>query len=293
MITFESLLPEILSYFSNAELASNDLRRRSLSLCGRQVRIVYSSEILETSLFKAFEHLENIENNAAPAFQIFVCDRNVLSRDLPGWAQLTGFSGRNKEYLMYNAGAIHALFNPDSQVFSLVDTASGQGWYYLPQVADLPWYEKSSPMRMLLHWCCEMVGLILVHAAAVGWASGAVLLVGRSGTGKSTTAMLATQSGFSFLGDDYVVLDNTRGPAVLSAYNSIKFRREMLERLPSAEKLSVNDPYIDEKGYFFLYETHPDSLVKIMSLKAVLLRLLSDGTKRLLFPSPRTRDCSV
>jgi hypothetical protein len=289
MIKFESFLPEILTYFGNAELIAADLRQRTLSLCGKQVRIVYSSEILEISLFKAFEHLENIENSAAPEFQIFVCDGNVLNRDLPGWEKLEELSGKEKKILMYNAGDIHALYNADSQVFSLVDTASGRGWYYLPKAADLPYYEKAAPMRMLLHWWCEMSGRVLVHAAAVGWDSRAVLLAGRGGTGKSTTAILAAQSGFNFLGDDYVVLDNVYRPAVLSAYNSVKFRWEMIERLSSAETLSVNDPDADEKGYFYLYQTHRNSLIKTLPLKAVLLPTLEQQSKTTFTRLPSTR----
>ena len=289
MIKFESFLPEILTYFGNAEIAANDLRRRTLSFCGRQVRIVYSSEILETSLFKAFEHLENIENATAPVFQIFVCDGKVLNTDLPGWKQLEKLSGKEKKLVMYNEASIHALYNPDSQVFSLIDTDSGRGWYYLPQAANLPYYEKAAPMRMLLHWWCEMAGLVLVHAAAVGCDSRAVLLAGCGGTGKSTTAMLAAQSGFDFLGDDYVVLDNTHGPAVLSAYNSIKFRWEMIERIPSAETLSVNAPEADEKGYFYMHQTHRDSLVKTMPLKAVLLPAIEQQSKTTFTRLPSTR----
>lgn len=289
MIKFESLLPKILTYFGNAELAATGLRQRTLSLCGRQVRIAYSSEILETSLFKAFEHLETIGNNVAPTFQIFVCDRNVLNRDLSGWAQLTGFSAKENKILMYNVGDIHALYNPESRVFSLVDIASGRGWYYLPRAADIPFYEKAAPMRMLLHWWCETAGLVLVHAAAVGWDSRAVLLAGRGGTGKSTTAMLAAQSGFSFLGDDYVVLDNACGLDVISAYNSVKFRWEMLERLPLAEKLSVNDSQTDEKGFFYMHETHPESLVRRLPLKAVLLPAIERRSKTTFVRLPSTR----
>lgn len=289
MIKFESFLPEILTYFSNAELAAADLRQRTLSLCGRQVRMVYSSEILEISLFKAFEHLENIENNAAPTFDIFVCDRNVLNRDLPGWKQLTEFSAKEKKILMYNAGDIHALYNPESHIFSMIDTASGRGWYYLLRAADLPYYEKAAPMRMLLHWWCETDGRVLVHAAAVGWNSRAVLLAGRGGTGKSTTAILAAQSGFNFLGDDYVVLDNVYGPAVLSAYNSVKFRWEMIERLSSAETLSVNDPQADEKGYFYMHQTHRDSLAKTLPLIAVLLPAIEQQSKTSFVRLPSAR----
>ena len=221
-------------------------------------------------------------------FNIFVCDSNVLNSDLPGFVQLEDLSAKENKILMYNDDTIHALYNPDSRVFSLVDTAMGRGWHYLSHAADIPFYEKAAPMRMLLHWWCETAGLVLVHAAAVGWNSKAALLAGRGGTGKSTTAMLAVQSGFSFLGDDYVVMDNSRVPTVLSAYNSVKFRWEMLDRLPSAGTLCVNNQ-IDEKGYFYLHDTNPDSLVRKLPLKVVLLPVIEGKRKADFVRVPSTR----
>ncbi|MCK7475278.1 MAG: hypothetical protein MZV49_21350 [Rhodopseudomonas palustris] len=96
MINFESLLPEILTYFGKAELASKDLRQRVLSFSGRRIRIGYSSGILENNLFKAFEHLETVDNYATVTFNIFACDSNVLNSDLPGFVQLEDLSAKEK-----------------------------------------------------------------------------------------------------------------------------------------------------------------------------------------------------
>ena len=289
MTNFTSLLSEIISYFDKAQLAAEDLRQHNLSLGGRQARIVYSSATLETSLFQAFEHLENTGNHAAPEFHIFACDNKILNRALPGWKQFEEISGKEAMLVTYNSETIHALYNPESHIFSLVDTAARRGWYYLPQVSDLPYYEKAAPMRMLLHWWCEMTERVLVHGAAVGWNSQAVLLAGRGGTGKSTTAMLAAQSGFDFLGDDYVVLDNAHGPSVLSAYNSVKFRWEMTDRLPETKIHAVNHSQDDDKGYFYLYQTHRDILAESLPLKAVLLPSIAQKDKTTFFRLPSTR----
>jgi hypothetical protein len=277
---FKSLLPEITLYFTQAETLAADLRRRTISLGGTDVTLTYSSKILEYSLFKAFEHLECAEKDTAVnAFRIFACDKDALKSDMPGYAYIAELSDRENKILMYNSENIHALYNPGSGIFSLVNIYSRRGWYYLPQAEDLPFYEKAAPMRMLLYWLCETERLVLVHAAAVGWDSGALLFAGRGGTGKSTTAMLAVESGFSFLGDDYVVLENSGSPAVLSVYNSVKFCWEMLDRLPSAGKFSVNDSQADEKGYFFLLDKYKDSLVRKLPLKAVLLPLIEKRRK--------------
>jgi len=180
---FKSLLPEIITYFTQAETVAADLRRRIISLDGTDVILTYSSKTLEHNLFKAFEHLECPEKDTIfNAFRIFACDKNVLKSDMPGYAYIGELFDRGNETLKN----IHALFNPGSGIFSLVDINLRRGWYYLPQAADLPFYEKATPMRMLLHWLCETEGLVLVHAASVGLDLGALLFAGRGGTGKST-----------------------------------------------------------------------------------------------------------
>jgi len=75
-----------------------------------------------------------------------------------------------------------------------------------------------------------------------------------------------------------VIIENSSVPTVLSAYNSIKFRWEMLDRLPAVETLCVNN-HIDEKGYFYLHDTNPDSLVRKLPLKAVLLPVIEGKRK--------------
>ncbi len=278
MTVFESFIPEIFSYFENAKVAS-DLRSRTFSLCEKKFRINYSSEMLENYLFKAFEHLEDIGTNHSLIYQIFACDGNILKKDLPGWKKIEELSGSEKKLVIYNKDSLHILYNPDSQIFSMVDTLSGRAWYYVTRASRIPFYEKAAPMRMILHWLCEMFGSTMVHAAAIGYHSKAALLAGRSGTGKSTTALLAAQNGFRFLGDDYVVLDNSIKPVVFSAYNSIKFRWDMLERLSLSETLIVNDPEKDEKGYFYMQRIWNNNLIRKMPLEMILLPMIEKRSK--------------
>ncbi|MDI6743429.1 MAG: hypothetical protein QMD11_11910 [Smithella sp.] len=277
MKKFETILPDILAYFNQSRIKADGARKRFIFI-GGTVLLTYSSDILEHSLFKAFEHLEIVGTDADAVFTIFVCDSDILNYDLPGYNWLNEISENKEEIVTYNSGDIHALYNPKSGIFSMFDNGRNRGFYYLPKAGDIPFYEKAAPMRMLLHWWCEKSGLVLVHAAAIGGETSAVLLAGRGGTGKSTTAMLAARHGFKFLGDDYVILENNSGPVVHSAYNSVKFRWEMLERVPAAGEFSLNN-HNDEKGYYFLRDHQPDSLVTSLPLKAVLLPVIAGNQK--------------
>jgi hypothetical protein len=74
-------------------------------------------------------------------------------------------------------------------------------------------------------------GAQMLHVAAVGDASGAALIVGAGGAGKSTTALACARSGLGFLGDDLCVVDPTDEPTVHALYATAKMTPESEARL--------------------------------------------------------------
>ena len=65
-------------------------------------------------------------------------------------------------------------------------------------------------LRRIVHHVISHIlslnGRLVAHGAAVGRSGGAVLLLGGSGAGKSTSAYLASLAGWSLLGDDLIVV---------------------------------------------------------------------------------------
>jgi hypothetical protein len=51
----------------------------------------------------------------------------------------------------------------------------------------------------------------------------------------------------------------------------------------------VNHPKADDKGYFYLHETHPESLVRTLPLKAVLLSTIERLDKTTFVRLPSTK----
>ena len=64
-------------------------------------------------------------------------------------------------------------------------------------------------------------------------ATEALLLAGRSGSGKSTTAMLAFDSDLLYAGDDFALVREGPEPRVFGLYSSAKLNRDGLERMPA------------------------------------------------------------
>ena len=95
---------------------------------------------------------------------------------------------------------------------------------------NLPYWETAAPFRILFHWWSQSFGGQISHAAAVGRDGKGVLLAGRGGSGKSTTAICCVDAGMEYVGDDYVLLTRTPTPTAHSLYNSAKIHTAFLRQ---------------------------------------------------------------
>jgi hypothetical protein len=122
------------------------------------------------------------------------------------------------------------VVHPETPAIGLYDRAAGEGIFWVHSADRLPGWQRAAPLRAHLHWALRSRGAALVHAAAVGDASGVALLIGAGGSGKSTSALACLLDGMTFLGDDYVAL--TSDPDLAwSVYGSAKVDRPSLDAL--------------------------------------------------------------
>ena len=99
---------------------------------------------------------------------------------------------------------------------------TGIGVRWVPDCSTTPNVTKGAPLRTLLHWVLGCHGVQMIHAAAVATQHGAVLLTGKGGSGKTTTAITAIENGLAYLGDDYVAIRSGPKPTVHSIYCTAK-----------------------------------------------------------------------
>ena len=93
------------------------------------------------------------------------------------------------------------------------------------------------------------MGLVLLHAAAVGDADGVVLLVGNGGSGKSTTSVVCSQAGLGFLADDFCLLEPGTLPRPASTGRP-SLRDDSACRVPGVEVAPADR--LDEDHYFLV-----------------------------------------
>ncbi len=183
--------------------------------------------------------------------------------------------GPRGEVLELHSVGISAIYNAGPNVLTVVDFDQNRGWLLKLDDGDFPYWEVGSPFRFLLHEWFAARGLQYVHAAAVGTEKGGVLLVGKGGSGKSTTALLCAAAGMHYAGDDYCLIDPSRAWAH-SLYNTGKLKgSEDYARLPELKGLSTNPDSFerggDGKGVYFLDEIWPDRIVAGIPLRAIVV----------------------
>jgi hypothetical protein len=167
----------------------------------------------------------------------------------------------------------------DRQLFAY-DRESRQGYFWAEDLGQASIYERAAPLQTLFHWALQAFGWHIVHAAAIGTAQGGLLLIGSSGSGKSTTALscLAHPSGLKLLSDDKCLVSlESQPPQAQSLFSSAKIKADMLARLPefSAQLQGWDTCFKAEKGLLFLHPTYAPDLIASFPLKALVVTQIS------------------
>jgi hypothetical protein len=186
-----------------------------------------------------------------------------------------------------------AVYQPGFGALSVLEYGSdaAKAWrafYWLRSADELPYWERASPIRQLLHWWLGSYGMQQVHAAAVGLADAGVLLVGNPGSGKSTSALSSLDSPLLFAGDDYVAVQLQPEPHVYSLYNAAKLEPHQLQRLPHVQCAVANaERLATEKAVIHVHEHFPTSTTTGFPLRAILLPTICDQRASRVVPAPR------
>lgn len=226
----------------------------NLDIAGHAVRIHFADEALREVLLPSLRGLvaEPARCAASPSVSIHAW---VGEEDSPPCPEIVAELARYPDTAsVINDGARHLQYNPDGQILSYIDTESGEAYYFTTDETRLPDYELCAPMRVLLNWICAKHGILMVHAAAVGRNGMGVLVIGKSGAGKSTTALQGFLEGLDCLGDDYVAV-NPDDLLVYPLYRGCKIMDDALRRLPAFEPhvIARNGP--SRKNIVILDET--------------------------------------
>jgi hypothetical protein len=267
---------------------------QTLDLCGSaRLRLVFGSPELAAQLGPVFSHL-TVDNDSGPAdFVIYAWDSASTGVAMPPPPWSTDEYGPGGEVRQPGwPRTLRVRFNLHSGVLSMVDAARRRAMWWTSNAAQLPDYERGAPFLHLFHWwqllLADIEQACVVHSAAVGNRDGGVLLAGRGGSGKSSTALACLAAGLRYAADDHCLLCNIDSqPRVASLYATGKLNDEMLRRYPVFAPAVVNPQRPpEEKALLFLADAFDDRLASAFPLRGIILpRVVPDAAESRLMPA--------
>jgi hypothetical protein len=239
-------------------------------VAGSIVRLVFAGDPLAELFVPALRHLE-IEPSSDIAMTFHVWDSESTGVEMiPPPFHSDRFTDRG-DIWGFGSERIRTAFHWIECSVNVMKLDSSIGIYWVKTTQTLPYWCKASPLRTLFHWWMERQGCQLLHAAAVGNEHGCVLVTGKGGVGKSTTALACLRAGLRYIGDDYLVVQLDPQPRIHSLYGTAKLNPDQVERFPEFANLVTNYRFLqDEKAVICLYPAHAAQIASSLPLRAVL-----------------------
>ena len=257
--------------FREAEQSAGESVDCFYEVAGLRIHLRFAGSALVSQLTPALAHLA--VPPCEPDLTICLWDSASTGTKMvsPPWAQ-DRYVVRS-EVRGYNDERIHTAFDLWSGVLSMMDRKHDLGLFWTRDASQLPAYERGAPLRTILHWWMGQHGCQFVHAGAVGTDRGGVLLVGRGGSGKSTTSVVCLDSELRYASDDYCLLAPEPAPHIHSLYNSAKLDvTHMRQALPHLERIISNPEEMEaEKALFFFHQHCPEKIATSFPAKAILM----------------------
>jgi hypothetical protein len=256
-----AMLGALHATFARAASGVGGVDERDYAMGGHALRVRFAGEGLTDRLTPALQHVEIRAGHP---------DLTVCAWD----AATTGVSIRE-----WSAGlAVDKPAATDPDVLVAFEEGASEAYYWVRDGESLPVWDRGAPLRTMLHWWLTPRAKHLIHAAAVGYPTGGVLLGGPSGSGKSTSALACIGSGLSYMGDDYVVVGSAPEPTVYSIYRSAKLHGGHAGRLPHLLPLIRNPSRLEtEKALLFIDDSIRAFPGSGMPLRAILLPRVTGG----------------
>lgn len=204
----ESVLVQALDGLTAAYASATELVGEvslSFNIAGSRVQFRFAGSGLADAFTLAFSHLAIADDGPADLeIKLWDCAATGIARPISDlrhmFAETThygdGLVARAPQWMGYQTPRLASILSLSHRVIVGCVT----------DAADLSFFEIGKPLQPLMfHW---HVGrdVLPIHAALVAQGGRGLLLGGKGGSGKSTTALVCAHGGFDFLGDDYVGL---------------------------------------------------------------------------------------
>jgi len=264
--------------FNNSAEAAGGAVNHYYKIANRLICLSFAGPAMMPYIMPALDHLR-ISHSDTASLTICLWDSHSTGVSIfsPPWGK-DDFA-QHGEIPQYNTDSIFTLFQPGEDTLNLLDTEKNIGIFWRRDALDIPYYTVGAPLRSMFHWWMHTCGCQVLHAAAVGNIEGGALIVGKGGSGKSTTAVSCVHSDLLYLGDDYVLARPEPVPYVFSLYNTAKLDGDQIKRFPDLSPMIMNKEHLNkEKAVVFIHRYFQQKVCKGLPLKAIIVPQITSST---------------
>ena len=240
------------------------------NIAGTIVCLEFAGNTLVNALTSALEHLQ-ITGVTEPDCTIHVWESETTGIEMiQPPCEPTHFTYRG-DIWGFNSKRIRSAFHWSEYSVNVMNMDTNKAVYWIQSAENLPYWATSSPFRTIFHWWMEKNGCQLLHAAAIGTEEGAVLITGKGGVGKSTTAISCLYHGLYYLADDYLIVRKDPVPVVYSLYSTGKLNLGDVSKFDGFEKLTADHAKKNqEKDVLYFFPEYREFIKTEMPLRAIL-----------------------
>jgi hypothetical protein len=250
-------------------IANTGAVEHRIVLAGSRIALIFAGPTLAGQFMPALAHVAD-RSGARPDLTLLVWD-SVSSgvAGVPPPCEPECFTDRGEFWGMMHP-RVRSAFQWGEFSLSLLDLDRREGSFWVKGGEALPDWSRAAPLRTLFHWWIEELGGQLLHAAAVGTSDGALLITGKGGIGKSTTALACLTASMPFIGDDYLIVTADPLPTAHALYCTAKITPAQVARFPELADLVTNaDTPADEKAVLQLVPRFADQLPASLPIVAI------------------------
>ncbi|MBN1271357.1 MAG: serine kinase [Candidatus Aminicenantes bacterium] len=269
---------KILSAFEKASRKSGGNIDHFYEIAGSRVCFRFAGSALVPLISPAFAHLK-VTCDKKPELTVLIWDSFSTKTALPATPRLgENIRALTKRWRILNKRFL-LLFYPENKTLYMLDKCRNTAVFWVQNYRKIVQYEIGSPLLAIFNLWFRCRSIQLVHAGAVGGPEGGVLIVGKGGSGKSTTVLSCLENGLLYTGDDYCLLSANPIPYVYSIYSTAKIFTRDKYRFPGLEPALMNISVREniDKSVFSIHRIFPRKILRRFPLKAVVIPKIIEG----------------
>ena len=275
----EAFFGKLHSSFLRGVKAAGGAIEHFFDMGGFKIRLCFAGSAMVPLITRALKHLEcEPDSNSVLTICLWDSRSTGIGIPPPPWSQDDYL--KRGEIGGYYDEHIYTHYDLYTGILSMLDLRQNIALYWLRDAQEFFYFETGAPLLTILNWWMGSHGKQMVHAAAVGTAAGGFLLVGKSGSGKSSTALACLDSKLFYAGDDHCFVETKPTPYAYSIFCSGKLSPKDFGRFPFLHEplRHAKQPY-GEKALFFLQEFFPQKIAKGFPVKAIFIPRITTSSE--------------